>query len=172
MVNLANFSTSGALKTDGLKYYTGEHKPKHRLSEWDLVLANTDLTQSREILGRAILVPSALDGSLHTHHTSAVRFHTRPELALVLWAQLQTPAFRDRAKGFATGTTVTALPAEAILDFEFSVPREPTVPLSAAQQLLEHAWQFDTVSASLEALRDRLLPELLAGRVRVPEVVA
>lgn len=169
MLNLATFTTSGALKTDGIKHYTGEFKAKHRLGAWDLVTANTDLTQQREILGRGVLVPPSLNGALHTHHTSKITFSRRPELVPVLWAQLQTPRFRERAKGFATGTTVTALPAEAILDFELTVPNDLGDTLTRARALIEHTWQMDAESSQLERLRGALLPELLAGRVRVRE---
>ncbi|WP_408897519.1 restriction endonuclease subunit S [Nocardioides sp. R1-1] len=172
MVNLGSFSTSGALKPDGLKYYTGDFKQKHRLAAWDLVVANTDLTQSREILGRGFLVPSTLQGALHTHHTSVVRFRERSELAPFLWARLQSPEFRDRAKGFATGTTVTALPREALLDYEFSVPSNPELSLAAARGLIEHSWQLAAESAAVTRTRDALLPELLSGRIRVPEADA
>ncbi len=172
MVNLANFTTSGALKPDGLKYYTGDFKPKHRLAAWDLVVANTDLTQSREILGRGFLVPTTLQGALHTHHTSVLRFRERSELAPFLWAELQSPEFRDRAKGFATGTTVTALPGEALLDFDFSVPSDPEPALAAARGLIEHSWQLASESAALTTTRDALSPELLSGRIRVPEAAA
>lgn len=172
MVNLGSFSTSGAHKPDGLKYYTGDFKQKHRLAAWDLVVANTDLTQSREILGRGFLVPSTLQGALHTHHTSVVRFRERSELAPFLWARLQSPEFRDRAKGFATGTTVTALPREALLDYEFSAPANPESSLAAARGLIEHSWQLAAESAAVTRTRDALLPELLTGRIRVPEAAA
>lgn len=167
MLNLANFTTTGDLKLSGMKFYTGDFKPKHRLSAWDLVIANTDLTQLREILGRGFLVPPSLDEALHTHHTSRVRFFDNPELAPVVWAQLQSPAFRERAVGFATGTTVTSLPAEAVLDFEFALPDELERALLQARTLIAHSWQADDESLRLAALRDALLSELLSGRVRI-----
>lgn len=168
MLNLANFTTRGALKREGLKYYTGEFKPKHRVCAWDLVVANTDLTQGREILGRGFLVPPCFAGAIHTHHTSKVNFFNHEDLAPVLWAQLQSPEFRERAKGFATGTTVTALPAEGILDFEMTVPDDLHQALGRAGVLIERAWQLEDESAQLTRLRGALLPELLSGRIRVP----
>src|SRR5699024_7593731 len=139
-----------------------------RLEAWDLVIANTDLTQAREILGRGFLVPSKYEGALHTHHTSVVRFSKRTELAMVLWAQIQSAEFRDRAKGFATGTTVAALPPEAALDYELKVPNDLNVKLAAARQLIEKAWQLEDEIGRLKGIRDALLPELLSGRIRVP----
>ena len=172
LLNLANFTAGGSLKRGGLKYYTGEFKPKHRVAGWDLLVANTDLTQSREILGRGFLVPPAFEGALHTHHTSKVNFFDHPELAPVLWAQLQSPGFRERAKGFATGTTVTALPTESLLDFELAIPDDLEHALERARVLVECAWGLEAESVQLGRVRDALLPELLSGRVRVSKVVA
>jgi len=171
MFNLGNFTRCGQLKPDGLKFYTGDSKQTHRLSEGELLIANTDLTQARELLGRGFLVPPTLTGAIHTHHTSVARFSDRPWLAVCLWAQLQTSNFRERAMGFATGTTVTALPSEAVLDFELRVPARGEDKVNEAMPLLRHAWQLDAECHHLELIRDTLLPELLSGRIRVPEAV-
>ena len=170
MINLANFTTSGQMKAEGVKHYTGEFKTTHRLSELDLIVANTDLTQDREILGRGFLLPPRHVGAIHTHHTSVVRFQDGKQwMTPFLWARLQSPDFRDRAKGFATGTTVTALPAETLLDFEFTVPLDPEMIAAQGNALIRHAWQLKDETECLSRTRNTLLPELLSGRIRVPE---
>lgn len=168
MLNLGSFTKKGALNWSGIKHYTGDFKPKHELIPWDLVIANTDLTQAREFIGRGVLVPEALAGALHTHHTTRVSFTDRPDLALVLWAQAETPEFRARAMGFASGTTVASLPAEAVLDFEMMLPSDLENAIVRARRLIEMAWQKHAESSRLAMLRDMLLPELLSGRVRAP----
>ena len=170
MLNLANFTTAGNLKSAGTKWYTGAFKTQHLLSPWEVVLANTDLTQSRELLGRGFLVPPRYSGALHTHHTWVARFFKQRELSLLLWAQIQSASFRDRAKGFATGTTVAALPPEAVLDFELAVPEDLDERLGRARILIEKAWQLERESETLTATRDELLPELLSGRIRAADV--
>jgi type I restriction enzyme S subunit len=165
MANLANFGTSGWLKLSGLKYYAGDSKPRHVVHGGDLLVANTDLTQQRVILGRPALVPPGMT-MLYTHHVYAVRFTSRSELRLPLWAALRTPAFRARAEGFATGTTVAGLPKDALLDFEFAVPGRRAV--AEATDLLARAWTADRESVALQDLRDTLLPELLSGRMTAP----
>lgn len=165
MVNLANFNTHGWLKVSGLKHYSADFKPRHVVRPGDLLVANTDLTQQRAILGRPALVPPGTD-MLFTHHLYAVRFTSRAELRLPLWTALQTSRFRERAEGFATGTTVVGLPKEALLDFEFSVPHDRAIADAAG--LVERAWSAERESVVLVNLRDALLPELLSGRVRVP----
>ena len=168
MVNLANFSTLGWMVPSGLKYYSGDHKGKHTLGPWDVVVANTDLTQQRSILGRAALVPPSLDGSIFTHHVNLIRFAESEEntMRLAVWGQLNSPAFRERAEGFATGTTVAGLPVDALLDFEMKMPRVDDV--NAAELVLMGVWSAESESVRLEATRDALLPALLSGRIRVP----
>jgi type I restriction enzyme S subunit len=165
MVNLANFSVDGWLRPSGLKFYEGESKQRHVAKPRDLLVANTDLTQQRAILGRPALVPPGSE-MLFTHHVFAVRFRTRADLCLPLWAALLTPDFRERAEGFATGTTVAGLPKEALLDFSFGVPPSPVIAESSG--LMDRAWAAERESATLAELRDVLLPELLSGRLRVP----
>lgn len=167
MISLANFSTNGWLKWGELKLYGGEFKPKNTVRSGDLVIANTDLTQRRAILGQPGLVPSDLGSALFTHHVFAVRFFERPNLTLPLWAALNSEEFRDRAEGFATGTTVAALPKETVLDFEFGIPREQTI--SECSDLIERAWVAERETALLAVLRNALLAELLTGRLRVSE---
>jgi len=168
MVNLANFSTLGWMVPSGLKYYSGDHKGKHTLRPWDVVVANTDLTQQRSILGRAALVPPSLNGSIFTHHVNLIRFAESEKniMRLAVWGQLNSPAFRERAEGFATGTTVAGLPVDALLDFDVKVPCVDDV--RAAEVVLMGAWSAESESVRLEAIRDALLPALLSGRIRVP----
>ncbi len=169
LVNLGNFPVgSGWMNRSKTKFYSGDFKARHVVAPGDVVVANTDLTQQRAVLGRAVLVPPDLGPSLFSHHVFAVRFHAREDLRLALWAQLATSAARDRLIGYATGTTVAGLPREALLDFMVVAPssKEATVE---AEALLELAWGRERELCSLAALRDALLPELLSGRLRVPE---
>ena len=169
MINLANFSTSGWMVPSGVKYYSGDFKPKHQVEAGDVVVANTDLTQQRIILGRAALVPPHLAGALFTHHVCAIRLldSTAELMKISIWGQLNSSRFRERAEGFATGTTVAGLPIDALLDFEVSIPNEQDA--QAAQLVLDQVWSAEAEIVSLVSMRDVLLPELLSGRLRVDE---
>ena len=167
LVNLGNFPVDSSwLNSSKMKFYSGDYRHQHVVQAGDLVVANTDLTQQRAVLGRAALVPAGLGPSLISHHVFAVRFHARQELRLPLWAQLATASARDRMTGSATGTTVAGLPREALLDFMVSPPASGD-GIARAETLVEAAWARESESAALIALRDALLPELLSGRIRV-----
>lgn len=169
LVNLGNFPVdSGWLNRSKTKFYSGDYRDRHVVHAGDLVVANTDLTHQRAVLGRAALVPADSGPSLISHHVFVVRFHACHELRLPLWAQLTTPSARERLIGYATGTTVAGLPREALLDFRVSVPTSSEVTV-LAEALVASAWARENETALLVALRDTLLPELLSGRLRVPE---
>jgi type I restriction enzyme S subunit len=167
MINLANFGTGGWLNAQKLKFYKGEYKERHLLQSGDLVVANTDLTQQRVIIGRPALVPPNIGRSIFTHHVTAIRPIDDKKLNLPIWAQLNSPAFRERAEGFATGTTVAGMPVEALLDFEISIPASSLI--EEAKELLVRVWAAESENISLSSLRDFLLPELLSGRLRVKD---
>lgn len=61
MINLGNFTTTGWLVPDKLKFYRGDYKERHLVLQGDVVVANTDLTQQRVIIGRPALVPPRLE---------------------------------------------------------------------------------------------------------------
>ena len=172
MFNLANFTTAGWLDRSGLKYYSGDFRDRHVVTEGDLLLANTDLTQRRAILGQPILVPRGTEKALFTHHVFALRFRgPETRLRLLTFFALQSSEFRARAETFATGTTVAALPRDAVLDFEIQVPDAAELELltGAADALVRRAWKAEDESILLASVRNALLPKLVSGDIRVPE---
>lgn len=162
MANLANFTTAGWFNADGYKRYEGAYKAKHVVGPGDVLVANTDLTQRREILGQAAIVPPGADYVLFTHHVYALRFD-RLELRLPVWAALGSSAFRERAMGFATGTTVAGLPKEALTEFEVVVPSAQAV--EEADALLQRCWAAERETRTLQQLRDTLVPPLVSGQM-------
>lgn len=173
MVNLANAAAFGGFKRTGWKYYTGDYKPRHVTRGGDLLVANTEQTWRNEILGWPMLVPDDVDEALFSHHISIIDF--RPEwrhLRLSTWAHLFTTEARQRVDAMAHGTTVAALPAEALTGLEVPVLDASDPVLEQAEALLARAWAAERESAALVNLRDALLPALMSGQLRVREAEA
>jgi type I restriction enzyme S subunit len=171
MVNLGCFLGRGRFDNEALKNYSGEYRPRHIVRPGDLVIANTDITQKREVIGSPALVPQHFgsDELLFTHHVFCARFRTGCEhwKFFVLFLLLQE-SFRERAAGFATGTTVLALPRDAVLELACpAVPRELIKAFERmATPLLERQSKSVSESLSLAALRDTLLPKLMSGELK------
>lgn len=172
MINLGSISADNGLIYRGLKYYSGKYVNRNLVKAGDLVIANTDMTQNREVLGSVILVPFNLasDKILFTHHIYAVRNESLLSNNFI-YCLLQSDRYRNRVAGFATGTTVLDLPQDAILDLEFAIP--------SSNQLLE---RFDalinkmlikiennvTENICIADIRDLLILELIFGKLKIP----
>jgi hypothetical protein len=76
MLTLGCFGPGGVFLEAGLKNYSGDYRDRHTIRAGDLAIANTDITQRREVLGSPVLVPpfSGADEILFTHHVFAARF--------------------------------------------------------------------------------------------------
>lgn len=168
MFNLGSFNIDGSLKLDTLKHYIGDYKENNTVSAGDIIVANTDMTQNRAILGSACLIPDLFSEKiLFTHHVYALRIENPVNRAFI-FEILKTRDFKDQAIGFATGTTVLFLPKESILNYEIKYPK------------IEKIKQFNTIFDqvvrkqvllikeidNLSQIRDSLLPRLMSGKLR------
>lgn len=172
LVNLANFSTDGRFDATKLKYYSGESKDRHWLQRGDVVVANTDLTQRREILGQPAIVNIDAARALFTHHVFAVRPHEGCEVDMLwLYCALRDPAFRERATSYAAGTTVAALSKDPILTYELPFPMrgERERWTTFGQRMLDMVSLRMRESVILAELRDTLLPKLMSGELRIKD---
>jgi type I restriction enzyme S subunit len=174
MINLGCFQGKGKFNIENLKTYSGEYKERHTVKPGDIVLANTDITQKREVIGSPAIVPDyPAKEYLFTHHTYALRVtDNSPVLKNYLYFTLLQEEFRERAEGFATGTTVLALPRDAVLDYEISMPPADLLQKFYEQvhPMLEKVQSNIKESRTLGSLRDSLLPKLMRGDVRVKDV--
>lgn len=168
MVNLGNFSVSGEYSPKGIKYYTGEYKDKNIVKSGDLVMANTDITQQRTVLGSVLVVPDLGKKILYSHHVNAIRSKGAIPNSFVYFA-LKQPAFRQRAQGFATGTTVLALPREAFTECPLYMPNGDLLSKFAAvaDNLLKRKELLRKEVISLSNTRELILPKLFSGQISV-----
>lgn len=174
MINLGCFLGKGRFRGERIKGYAGEYRTRHVVRPGDIVMANTDMTQERLILGSPCIVPDVGDVPefLFSHHVFALRLLPGSETAREFLVQvLQLDAFRERAEGFANGTTVLGMPADAVLGAELL---DPGPSLIAAFDAHAGMWRRlaeanSREARTLTALRDALIPKLLSGEVRVKQ---
>jgi type I restriction enzyme S subunit len=174
MVNLGCFAGGGSFRAEKMKFYAGEYRERHLASAGDLLVANTDMTQNRIILGAPIIVPSwrGRDKFLFSHHTFAIRFRrSKSAFTRFIYFTLLKPSFRQVAAGHATGTTVLALPKDGITDYQTVIPPAGLLNVFAAKvEALYQKCQSLTEQCELLAkTRDALLPKLISGEIRIPD---
>lgn len=171
MINLGNILPNSKFRHEKLKFYTGDFKPKVIVKPGDIVIANTDLTQAREVLGSAIIVPNlGYPTVICSHHISIIRDCSISKY--FVFGMLNTPAYRERVVGYATGTTVLALPSDTILNCEFAMPPKDLIDQydMIAANYLRETERIRVENIQLNNLRSMLLPRLMSGEVDVSGV--
>ncbi|GAH55159.1 unnamed protein product, partial [marine sediment metagenome] len=124
--------------------------------------------------GSPAIVPPLKSHSkyLFTHHVYTIRFASDYQhwKRFIFFTLLQ-PAFRERAMGFATGTTVLALPRDAILDYQIVNPGDTLINAFTDQlkPIFASKYANDGQTLTFAAIRDALLPKLLSGEIRVKD---
>lgn len=173
MITLGCFRRDGSFNPEGVRHYSGEYKPKNVLKPGDIIVANTDITQNREVLGRPAIVPPLGEIILCSHHVSHIVPKRHVEgIEVFLFGLLNSTRLRDRVAGFATGTTVLAMPKEAITECELRLPDDDAIVKFSRQVMSLYEQERSNVeqSSAIGRLREALLPRLISGDLRVHAV--
>ena len=172
LVTLKSFARGGGYRRDGLKPYTGAFKKSQILNDGDIVIAQTDVTQAADIIGRPARVIA--DQRFSTLVASLDVAILRPAANGVLDKQFllgitRDDTFTQHAIAHSTGTTVLHLSKEAIPNFEFPMPEISLVQrhFSLAGPLIDRVAASVRESDALIATRDFLIPKLISGEIRV-----
>ncbi|CAG4902328.1 restriction endonuclease subunit S [Acidithrix sp. C25] len=172
LVTLKSFARTGGYKPEGLKPYSGPYKLSQVIKPGEVVIAQTDLTQGAEVVGRAVRVPS--DHTADTLVASLDLAIIRPTDVIsneYLLGILTDETFRQYCRSRTSGTTVLHLSGDAIPTY-----LAPMVSADAqerfaklARPLVARTDSLGREVVELSNIRDVLLPELLSGRIRVSE---
>lgn len=175
LVNLKNVGRDGRYQQEGLKPLTGNHKPLHAIENGDICVAQTDLTQKREVIGRPVRVRrGSATGELVASLDLLVVRPGHKSTREYLYAVLDSDEFRSHALGFCNGTTVLHMASAAVPSYEAPIPHEDDLnSFSQRVSTLREAADEALIDAErLEHTRDELLPALMSGRIQASEVVA
>jgi type I restriction enzyme S subunit len=172
MVTLKSYDRNGGYKSNGLKPYIGKYKPAQVLMPGEMAVAQTDLTQGAEVVGRVIRIPRQDHFKTLVASLDLVIVRPQaPEDETYLYGALLQEDFREHCRSRTSGTTVLHLGADALP--QYMVPwanGEVRKGFDAAvRPLLEEHDSLTKESSTLDRLRDALLPELLSGRLRVKD---
>lgn len=171
LVTLKSFDRRGGYKSEGLKQYVGKYKPEQVIVPGEVVVAQTDLTQGAEVVGRAVRVPADDSADMLVASLDLVIVRSEQVSRDYLLGVLSDANFREHCRSRTSGTTVLHLAADAIPSYEapIAAPQKQAAFSETSRIHLELIDCRNRESERLTALRDELLLELLAGRIRVPE---
>lgn len=171
MINLGNVMPDGVFRLEKNKYYSGEYKEKVTAKSGDIVIANTDITQDRAVIGSPVIIPNVYNSNIiYSHHIYGVKNLKLPRM--FVFYTLLRKEFRAIAGGSATGTTVLALPKDVIENYEIEIPDKFT--LEAFSNIAETIYKKREIlmlqNIKLEQLRDTLLPKLMNGEIDLDSI--
>ncbi len=172
MINLGNVMPDGEFRLEKNKYYTGDYKEKVTANVGDIVIANTDMTQNREVIGTPVIIPAVYEGKvIFSHHIYCLKNLKLPKM--YVFYSLLTDDWNGIAGGSATGTTVLALPKDAIEKYQIYIPDNETLRKfeEIAENVQSKREQILLENIKLEKLRDILLPKLMNGEIDLDKIV-
>ena len=125
LLTLKSFQRGGGYREGGLKPYIGPYNDDQVVHPGEMVIAQTDVTQDGDVVGRPALVPqhtkyrnlvASLDAAIVRNDVSG-----RLDMKF-LYYRLMARDYAHHAKSMATGTTVLHLSRDAIPSFIFMLP--------------------------------------------------
>ena len=172
LVTLKSFDRNGGYSSRGLKEYSGPFKPTQQIAPGELVVAQTDLTQAAEVVGRAVRVPRSpgYEKLVASLDLAIVRPRQNTPVEFLLGVMLQG-RFRAHCRSRTSGTTVLHLASGAIPSFQAPLVSKDVQDqyASRAQPMLQLRDSLEYEIDSLAATREALLPQLMSGKLRVKD---
>jgi type I restriction enzyme, S subunit len=123
LVTLKCFGRMGNYRSEGLKPWSGAPKPNQLLNPGDVVVAQTDLTQAADVLGRAAIVrrSAQFERLVASLDVAVVRPSSRVTRGY-LYGLLCQPEFRAYCRSRSNGTTVLHLSRKALPEYRVAIP--------------------------------------------------
>lgn len=169
MLNLACVDTSRNYRDGELKYHAGKVPDSAFVNAGDLMIACTDLTRERAIIGCPILVPD--DGLRYTYSMDLAKISFPSSLLdeMYMYMTLRTEFYHNYIKEWASGTTVLHLNLRGIDWYNICIPPMSLQEKYATIMRDVHSKKSQILSENrdLVSLRDFLLPMLMNGQVKV-----
>lgn len=166
LANLNSIAPYGGWAFGAEKPYKGECKAEQLVSSGDVIMAVTDMTKERRLVGHVARVPKQADGFLIS--MDLIKLVPKSATVNYLYAALRFSGVAEMIAMLANGTNVLHLKPDALSRVDFVSPdRETQERFSVVSELLfamcEH---LEQKAALAREARDRLLPKLMTGEVK------
>jgi len=169
--NLNSVFEGGGYKSAGIKYYSGDFKPRHEIVPGDLIVTNTEQGFDLLLMGHAALVPHHFGPTgLFSQHIYKVAPKAKSPLSREwLYLMLSVSPKGQEIRSYSNGTTVNMLPMDALEIPEVLIPLRGVVDAfdAAVKPMFARKESVEVENQTLATLRDTLLPRLMSGELRV-----
>lgn len=163
LVNLSNIAPFGGWLIGGEKSYAGEYKDEQIVQGGDIVMAVTDMTKERRLVGHIAIVPRELSGSLIS--TDLIKLKPKEMNAGFLYGQIRFSGISSMISMLANGTNVLHLKPGALQRVRILFPPFELQD-SYEEAIRPMLTAIDCINGEIVLLseaRNRLLPELMGG---------
>src|SRR6266704_6991415 len=159
LVTLRSINRGGGFNQDGYKEYVGEYDESQVVKDGEIVVAQTDLTQKAEVIGRPAIVNS--QGRYSKLVASLDLQIVRPKDDFsrnYAYYLLRTEEFHNHALSLTNGTTVLHLDKNAVPKFKAAVPSGEELDRfdSVIESALTRIIVDETEILTLSRIRDSL----------------
>lgn len=172
MLNLATFGIDGEYKDSGLKTYNSDYSEGKILRPLDLVMCNTQQTAidfSKDIIGKAFLVPDIFDSPVvSSHHVTTIRPHYENHKFFLKYL-FNTYYFHAYAASCSSGTNIMGLDFSGIERYTTEVPEERIIDLFAniIKDIKAKESSVLREIKTLSSMKSFILPLLMNGQASV-----
>jgi len=166
LINLKNIQGYGGFRRDGTKQYNGDYKSPQIVTESDLIMGVTDMTQDRRTVGSVALVP-------HLENTSVISadlIKIESDISnIFLYCLFRFGNVSKYIAQFANGANVLHLKPQAIGNIKIQLPDNDYINLfsSFAEPIVEQIELLNQKNDNLIKQRDLLLPRLMSGKLEI-----
>ena len=167
LITLKNIERFGGFREDRSKIFSGVCKDGSSAGPNDVLMAVTDMTKERRLVGHVAMVPDTYDKAQFS--MDLIRLKGKLVSDSFLYAMLRYSTYADEFAVRASGANVLHLKPSSLDDCEVVVPRRELrekfdfafVPMAQKKNALYR------IILRLTEARDRLLPKLMSGEIEV-----
>ena len=125
-INMKSFKVGGGYNDEGDKFFSSPYSPNQIVQENDLLIANTDVTDTCDILGAAVYLPreKLRDDVLFSHHVSALNVADEVDVKFLSFL-FGSEDLRLEMRRCGRGTTVKMLDLKDIGRISIAIPPIP-----------------------------------------------
>ena len=167
MVNLKNIQSFGGYKSDVEKHFIGTYKEEQTLMKGDLIMGVTDMTQERRLVGSVALIPDFKETA--TFSMDLIKLISFKLPNIYLYCAMRYGDVSRQIAPLANGVNVLHLKPEAISNIEMVVASDSIIEkfVSYTSKTIESILSLQSQLRLLTEARDRLLPKMMSGEIKI-----
>lgn len=166
LINLGNIKAFGGFIKENIKLYDGTYKQNQIVTNGDLIMGVTDMTQDRRTVGSVALLEN-LEG-INVISADLIKINSKYS-NYYLYSLFKFGKISKYISQFANGTNVLHLRPESILKIKVDLPEE--ILMNKYSNFVKPIFEYISIlkkqNENLMQQRDMLLPRLMSGNLEV-----